>query len=135
MIYQQDIESLFDAEWGVVCKSPSEIKQALGFVAAYGNPVNSETLGDHCGITKEIVEKAFRSLPFLTYSEKASGWEFLSDSFRNFAERKLRTLIDEATEAIAEKLLQTPDSNESLDPITSLFRTCGKNGRAGGLAT
>ena len=121
-----NIESLFDAEWSVVCKSPSEIKQALGFVAAYGNPVNSETLGDHCGITKEIVEKAFRSLPFLIYSEKASGWEFLSDSFRNFAERKLRTLVDEATEAIAEKLLQTPDSNESLARLPAYLERAGK---------
>ena len=121
-----DIESLFDAEWSVVSKSPSEIKRALGFVAAYGHPVKSKILGAHCDITEEFVEKAFRSLTFLTYSQKAAGWEFSSDSFRNFAERRLQSIVDEANEAITEKLLQTPDSNESLTQLPAYLERAGK---------
>ena len=121
-----DIESLFDAEWSVVSNSPKEIKQALGFVAAYGYPVDSETLSSHCGIAKDRIDNEFRSLPFLLYSEKAMGWEFSSDSFRNYAERRLERLVDEATEAIAEKLLQEPDSEESLTRLPAYLERSGK---------
>ncbi len=121
-----DIDSLFDAEWRVVDESPSEIKKALGFVAAYGYPVDSETLGIHCGITKEEIDCAFRYLPFLGYSQKAIGWEFLSDSFRRFVEVKFQTLVNEANETIAEKLLQNPDSEESLTRLPAYLERAGK---------
>lgn len=121
-----DIESLFDAEWSVVDESPDEIKQALGFVAAYRYPIDSETLGTHCRTTKEKIDDAFRRLSFLSYSQKARGWEFLSDSFRNFVELKFRTLVNEANEAIAEKLLQDPDSEESLARLPTYLERAGK---------
>ena len=121
-----DIESHFDAEWSVVSEFPSEIKRALGFVAAYGHPVKSKIIGAHCDITEEFVEKAFRSLTFLTYSQKAAGWAFSSDSFRNFVERRLQTIVDEANEAIMEKLLQTPDSNESLTLLPAYLERAEK---------
>ena len=121
-----DIESLFDAEWSVLNNSCEEIKRALGFIAAYGYPVDSQTIGSHCGIAKERIEKEFGSLPFLLYSEKAMGWEFSSDSFRNYAEGRLGTLVDEATEHIAEKLLQKPDSEESLTRLPAYLERSGK---------
>ena len=121
-----DIESLFDAEWSVVSESPKEVRKALSFVAAYGSPVDSKTLAAHCETAKANIEKVFSSLPFLVFSEKAMGWEFLSDSFRSFAEGKLGALVSQATEAIAETLLQRPDSTESLAQLPAYLERAGK---------
>ena len=121
-----DIEPLFEAEWNVVVDLPQAIQRALGFVAAYGHPVDSQTLAAHCATTTENIDAAFGSLPFLIYSQKASGWEFPSDSFRSFAERRLGPLASAATEAIAIKLLEQPDSEESLTRLPAYLERAGK---------
>ena len=121
-----DVESLFDAEWTVLNGTSDDIKRALAFIAAYGYPVDSQILSSHCGTAKETIDKEFGSLPFLFYSQKAMGWEFSSDSFRNYAERRLGTLVNEATEDIAEKLLQKPDSEESLARLPAYLERSGK---------
>ena len=124
--FPTDIESLFETEWTVISQSPMEIHRALGFIVAYGSPVDSQTLAAHCGTTKTNIDNAFSSLPFLLYSEKAKGWEFSSDAFRSFADRNLGALVSEATEAIAEMLLQKPDSPESLTQLPTYLERAGK---------
>ena len=38
-------------------------------------------------MNKTEIDKAFDSFPFLMFSTRLGGWEFLSESFRNYARK------------------------------------------------
>ena len=114
-----DLGTLFEAEWNLVKPSSDEPEKALAYLIAFGYPVTIDTIHKMSGISVHKLTSTFTSLPFLSFSTKVNGWEFTSDIFRRFVEDKLKRLVDNATHNIATRLLQDPDSYESLTHLPS----------------
>lgn len=120
-----NMESLFGAEWDLAGPFSDSIEKALSFIVAYGHPVDLQTLSKKCSVNKAEIKKAFESLPFLTFSEKSRGWEFSSESFRNYAEEKLKKSVKSATQDIVSSLLEDPDSENSLTRLPLYLEKTG----------
>ena len=121
----KDIESLFEAGWDLAGPFSDEIEKVLGFIIAYGNPVDSQTLSKKCSMDETEIGKLLGSLPFLTFCTKSRGWEFASELFRNYAEKKLRKSVKSATQDIASSLLENPDSDDSLTRLPLYLEKTG----------
>ena len=120
-----NLELLFEAEWQLVGPFPDHIEKALGFILASGHPVDSQTISNYISINETEIGNAFSSLPFLNYSTKSNGWEFSSELFREFAEKKLNKSVRSATKDIASILLETPDSDDSLSRLPLYLERTG----------
>ena len=120
-----DIESPFDAEWELAGPFSNDIEKALSFIVAYGHPVGLQTLSKKCSVDEVELKKVFESLPFLMFSEKSGGWEFSSESFRNYTEEKLKKSVKSAIEDIASSLLEHPDSENSLTRLPLYLEKIG----------
>lgn len=121
----KNIKSLFEAELNLAGSFSDEVKKVLGFIIAYGHPVDSQTLSKKCSIDETEIKKLLDSFPFLTFSRKAHGWEFASELFRDFAEKKLYKSVNSATEDIASSLLENPDSDDSLTRLPLYLEKTG----------
>ena len=120
-----DLRSLFEAEWNLAANISESIKTALAYLIAFGYPASTESVCDVCNVSVTEVEKGFSRLPFLTFSSKANGWEFASETFRAFVEDKLSQQVRAATERIAVTLLENPDSDESLTHLPLYLERTG----------
>ena len=120
-----DLRSLFEAEWNLVERMPESIKTALACLIAFCYPASTQSIANLCNLPVAEVEKGFSSLPFLTLSENANGWEFASETFGAFAEEKLSRKVREATERIAVTLLENPDSDDSLTHLPLYLERTG----------
>ena len=123
---EADIESLFEAEWKLLQPLANDVTKALGYLIAFGRPVNLRVLSIKCGATEDSLRDAFDSLSFLTYSQRTGCWNFASDSLRTFAEMKLRGPTQEAIETLASELLRDPDSPTSLTELPVYLERAGK---------
>ena len=120
-----DIDSLFEAEWKRVDSLPKDILTALGYVIAYNRPVSTARLSTHSSIGAPELDRAFEEMPFMAFSKKNNGWEFSSDSFREFSERKLRDIVKSAMGNLVSELLENPDSDSSLTQLPSYLDRVG----------
>ena len=109
-----DLDSLFEAEWQQISPLSKNIDTVLGFLLAYGSPTDSKTVSEYCSINSLEVEKIFSSIPFMKQTDNLQRWDFSTDSFRKYAEKKLSKSIRSATEVIAKQLLNEPESDESI---------------------
>ena len=121
----KNIESLFEAGWNLCEPFSDEIKKALAFIVAHGLPVDSQALSKKCSMSKPEIEKALGSLPFLKFSAKPPGWEFSSELFRGFAEKKLSKSVKSVIEDIISSLLEDPDSYDSLTQLPLYLEKTG----------
>ena len=118
-------ESLFEAEWNLVGNISEDTKSALAVLIAFGYPVPAEPISRFCQMSVPELEAEFSSLPFLTFSTKAGGWEFSAETFRQFVEEKLGARVRSATEQLVRNLLQSPDSHESLTHLPLYLEKTG----------
>ena len=121
----KDIESLFEAGWNLCEPFSDEIKKVLAFIVAHGIPVDSQDLSKKCSMSKTEIEKVLGSLPFLKFSGKPPGWEFSSELFRGFAEKKLSKSVKSVIEDIISSLLEDPDSYDSLTQLPLYLEKTG----------
>ena len=124
-----DMESIFDAQWDLVDQAPEEIRTAIAFMVAYGYPVDSATLAHHSHCSPDDIGHALNKMPFTVYSKKADGWEFSPDLFSRFAENRLGKSVHNAVGVIVEKLLEEPDSSESLTKLPLYLEKAGDTER------
>ena len=121
-----DIDSVLESEWGSLVVARNEtLESVLAFLVANGGPTSVHALAEQCGESKKRIEHWFQDLPFLSYSRRASGWQFCSDQFRAFAETKLKDKVLEATGQIVTSLLEQPDSEESISRLPSYLDRIG----------
>ena len=109
-----DIDAFLEAEWKLLAPLSKSIEAVISYLIAYGRPISTAQLDRHTALTTAEVEQLLSNLPFLSFSDRVGGWEFTSEPFQKYIERKLRTPINDAREKIATRLLQDPDSVESL---------------------
>ena len=110
-----DIDAFLEAEWRLLEPLSDATETVLSFLIAYGRPISTAQLSHYTDLTSEELDTILADLPFLSYSTYLAGWEFTSEPFRKYVEQRLRGPIKSATELIATRLLQDPDSNETLN--------------------
>ena len=110
-----DIDAFLEAEWQLLAPLSTTTETVLSYLVAYSRPISTAQLSHYTNLPTDEVEKILCDLSFVSFSTHLGGWEFTSEPFRSFAERKLRNPIKDATEQIATRLLQDPDSNETLN--------------------
>lgn len=120
-----DIDTLFDSEWELAQPVSELTETILSYVLAYRQLVTEAQLCEDCKVSKSELKEVLEGLPFVTYSEKQHGWQFTSERFRAFVERKLSRRVEQATEAIASKLLDDPDSELSLAQLPQYLGRSG----------
>ena len=124
----KNITSFFEAEWSQLSPMSEQTEEVLGFLLAYGGPVTADQLLKHVDLSASDLTALLSRLPVLSRSKNLGSWDFTSDSFRRFAATKLRSRVREATETIATKLLEDPDSDDSLSFLPQfLQRTSNSN--------
>ena len=117
-----DIDAFLEAEWQLLAPLSASTKTVLSFLIAYGRPISIAQLGHYTSLTTDELETILSDFPFLSFSTHLGGWEFTSEPFRRYVEQKLRNPIKDATEQIATRLLQDPDSDESLNLLPQYLR-------------
>ena len=120
-----DLESLFETEWSLTANVSEKTKTALAYLIAFGYPASTQSVCNACAVSLAELEEEFTRLPFLTFSAKANGWEFTSETFRAFVEKRLSEQVRAATEEIAAMLLKNPDSDESLTHLPLYLERTG----------
>ena len=124
----KNMNSFFEAEWSHLSPMSEETEAVLGYLLAYGGPVTADQLLQHVDLSESDLTALLSRLPVLCHSKNLGSWDFVSDSFRQFAATKLRSRVRESTEIIATKLLGNPDSDESLSFLPQfLQRTSNSN--------
>jgi len=109
-----DISAFVEAEWDLLVPLSEPTETVVSYILAYGRPVSSTQLSQHTDLSPDHVDTLLHTIPFLTHSTNLGGWDFTSEPFRQYAEAKLFGRVQAATEALAKKHLQDPDSDESL---------------------
>lgn len=109
-----DLEKSLEAEWRLLLPIDESTELLLSFILAYGRPVPTATLSQYTGISSDRVKELLFPFHFLSSSGNLGGWEFSTEPFRQFVENKLRPKVRFATETIAVRLLEDPDSFEAL---------------------
>ena len=94
---------------------------------AHSGPTSAATLSELCGESCRDIERWFQGLPFLSFSKRAAGWQFCSDQFQAFAASKLRDEVRNATGRIVTRLLEAPDSDESITRLPSHLSRLGNS--------
>ena len=120
-----EIDAFLDAEWNLLAPLSAIAQTAVSFLVAYGRPMSTAQLSLYTNYKAEELETALSNLSFLSLSSHHGGWEFASEPFRQFVGKKLKGAIKEATEQIATRLLQYPDSDESLDLLPQYLQRIG----------
>ena len=119
------IDKLLAAEWSLLTPLSKSDKIIISYLLAYGRPVSVEQLSVYIKLDPHRIERLLSSLPFLSYSNHLDGWEFSSEPFRQFVERKLRSEVKNVTERIATQLLSIPDSDEALTLLPQFLQRIG----------
>ena len=110
-----DIDAFLEAEWQLLAPLSADTETVLSFLIAYGRPISTAQLCHYTNLSTDELEVILSNLSFLSFSTHLGGWEFTSEPFRRYVEQKLRNATKAATEQIATRLLQDPDSDESLN--------------------
>ena len=124
-----DIEVFVEAEWDLLTPLPERTEAVLSSILAYGRAVSSTQLSQHTDLNPDHLDAFLHTLPFLTYSTNLGGWDFISEPFRRYATTKLDTRVRETTELIATRLLQDPDSDESLSLLPQYLERAGNSSK------
>lgn len=124
-----DLDTFHQAEWDLLTPLSERTEAALAYILAYGRPVSVPQLCQHLNLSSDRLNALLGDFPFLSYSTNLGGWDFASDPFRQYAATKLRSRVAEATEAIATKLLQDPDSEAALALLPQYLERAGQSAK------
>lgn len=123
------IDAFLEAEWNLLNPMSEEMESGLSYLLAYGGPVSVEQLLTHISSSEVRLVNEFNRLPFLSFSKNRGTWDFTSDPFRRFAATQLRAKVQAATEKIATKLLEDPDSESSLSYLPQFLQRTSVSNR------
>ena len=117
-----DIDAFLEAEWKLLAPLSEAAESVIGHALAYGRPISTEQLCQYTGLSAENVEGILTRLPFFSFATNRALWEFTSEPFRQYAEHKLHNKVKSITESIATRLLNNPDSDDSLTLLPQYLR-------------
>ena len=120
-----DLDAFLEAEWHLLSPLDDSAELLLSYILAYGRPVSTNRLSEYTALSADHIDNLLEPLHFLTSSANIGGWDFASEPFRQYAQKRLRSKVRSATEAIATRLLDDPDSDESLTLLPQYLRKIG----------
>lgn len=109
----------FKLEWDSINKDDDFVLEILSILAFDKRQHSRESLAKLCGTSIDNIDHAIKNTPSISYSEK--GVNYTCEVFRKFSESKLTYKKKETLDKIISKLLEEPESNETLSNLPSIL--------------
>lgn len=104
----------FEAEWRQIPDSDNRLKEILALLAHDSKPHTIATVAETLHLDAGEADRSIRGLNFLTVDAENNTIHFAAESMRKYIADRLAYLKPYVLKVLIEKLLASPESNESI---------------------
>lgn len=120
------LTGLYEKEWCAVDSNDSSKILLLACIAHIRTNHTTKELSAVCSLTSDEVVEALCGLPFVTIDGGTNEVEYVSETFRQFAAKKLATLKSEVDNKVVDLLIKNPNSHASLSNLPTFLKEANR---------